>query len=388
MQVVYAQQRLPESCAASIFLAGPTPRDAATASWRPDALRVLEGRGFEGVVFVPEPERGRFEDLGYADQVAWEDRALARADCVLFWVPRRLDVMPAMTTNDEWGYLKDSGRVVFGAPDGAAKVRYQRWWAERLAVPHARTLEGTVDHALALLGPTTPEDHRAGGECDVPRLVWRRPEFQRWYARQRAAGHRLLGARLLWTFRAGPGRSRLVFWALQVDVLVAAEDRRKTNEVLLGRADLSATVLYRRGATLRDTEVVLVREYRSAGSAPDGFVHELPGGSSFHGADPRTTAVEEVSEEVGLDLDPGALRDHGSRPLVATMATHHGHVYSCALSAEALAALRATAGTPRGLVEHSEQTWVEVRTVGDLLDRRDADWSTLGMVLAALADGQ
>jgi 8-oxo-dGTP pyrophosphatase MutT (NUDIX family) len=387
VKVVYAQEPLPATCAASIFLAGPTPRDASVPSWRPEAIALLRAKGFDGTVFVPEPEGSLFdESFAYEAQVEWESRTLARADVIVFWVPRRVVGMPALTTNDEWGFHKDSGRVVFGAPDDAEKVRYQRWWADQLAVPHARTLDATLDHALAQLGEVTAEDRRAGGECDVPLAVWRRPEFKRWHARQKSAGNTLVAARLLWTFRAGSSRSRLVFWALQVDVHVGAEGRRKHNEVLLGRADVSATVLYRRAARWRDTEVVLVREFRSPGSAPDGFVHELPAGSSFHAVTPLRTAVEEVAEEVGLTLAPEALRDHGSRPLMATMSTHHGHVFSCELDVSAITALRASAHTPRGLAEHSEQTWVEVRTVGDLLEKRDVDWSTLGMVLAVLHD--
>ncbi|MFO0625219.1 MAG: nucleoside 2-deoxyribosyltransferase domain-containing protein [Polyangiales bacterium] len=383
MQVIYAHTALPTRCLASIFLAGPTPRAAPTPSWRPEALALLRARGFEGTVFVPEPEDGRFRD-DYDAQVAWETAALARADCVLFWVPRDLDAMPAFTTNDEWGHLKDSGRVVFGAPPEAAKVRYQRWWAEHLGVAACDTLAATVDAALDALGPLGDGDVREGGACDVPLLVWRRPEFQRWYARLLAAGHRLDAARLHWTFRARRPPRVVVLWALQVDVWITAESRAKRNELLLGRGDLSATVLYRRGATLRDAEVVLVREFRSAGSGPDGFVHELPAGSSWRGADPRVTAAEEVDEECGVALAPDALREVGARPLAATLCVHHAHAYAFALDAAQMEALRASAGTPRGLVEHSEVTWVEVRRVGEILDARDVDWSTVGMILAAL----
>lgn len=387
MQVVYAQAPLPTACLASIFLAGPTPRDARTPSWRPEALALLAARGFAGAVFVPEPADGVFRD-DYDAQVAWETAALARADAVLFWLPRDLSAMPAFTTNDEWGHLKDSGRVVFGAPPGAAKVRYQRWWADHLGVPVGETLAATVDAALAALGPLGEGDRREGGACDVPLAVWRRPEFQRWYARLCAAGHRLDGARLLWTFRARRPPRAVVLWALQVDVWITAESRAKRNEVLLGRGDLSATVLYRRGDTLRDSEVVLVREFRSAGSGADGFVHELPGGSSWHGADPRRTAAEEVDEEVGLAVAPSSLREVGERPLAATLCVHHAHVYALALTAAQIDALRATAETPRGLIEHSEVTWVEVRRVGEILDAGDVDWSTVGMILAALADAE
>lgn len=385
MQVVYAQSALPTRCLASIFLAGPTPRDARTPSWRPEALALLAARGFAGTVFVPEPEDGAFRD-DYDAQVAWETAALDRADCVLFWIPRDLAAMPALTTNDEWGHLKDSGRVVLGAPPEAAKVRYQRWWAERLGVAARDTLADTIDAALDALGPLGEGDRREGGACDVPLLVWRRPEFQRWYGRLCAAGHRLDGARLLWTFRARRPPRAVVLWALQVDVWITAEARAKRNEVLLGRGDLSATVLYRRGESLRDSEVVLVREFRSAGSGADGFVHELPGGSSWHGADPRRTAAEEVEEEVGMALAPSALREVGARPLAATLCVHHAHVYALALTPAQIDALRATAGAPRGLIEHSEVTWVEVRRVGEILDARDVDWSTVGMILAALAD--
>lgn len=385
MQVVYAQSPLPTSCVASIFLAGPTPRDARAPSWRPAALAALRARGFEGAVFVPEPEDGRFSS-DYDAQVDWETRCLARADCVLFWVPREMTAMPALTTNDEWGQHKSSGRAVFGAPPGAEKVRYQQRWARELGVPVCDSLEATVDAALAQLGPLGPSDRREEGAVQVPLQIWRRPEFQRWYARLVAAGHRLDGARALWTFRARRPPHAVVLWALQVDVHVTAEARSKRNEVLLGRSDLSATVLYRRGASLLDTEVVLVREFRSAGSSPDGFVHELPGGSSWHDADPRETAAEEVVEECGLAISPAQLREIGARPLAATLCVHHGHAFALELDGAQLDALRAAAHSPRGLIEHSEVTWVEVRTVRELLAGREVDWSTLGMIFAALAE--
>jgi len=41
MHPVYALEDLPDPCRASLFLAGPTPRDPVTPSWRPEALRLL-----------------------------------------------------------------------------------------------------------------------------------------------------------------------------------------------------------------------------------------------------------------------------------------------------------------------------------------------------------
>ncbi|MFO0660337.1 MAG: nucleoside 2-deoxyribosyltransferase domain-containing protein [Polyangiaceae bacterium] len=370
---------------ASIFLAGPTPRSADTPSWRPEALRLLEARGFDGVVFVPEFKDG-FWRGNYDDQVGWEEEALNQADCVLFWVPRNLDTMPAFTTNDEWGWWKGSGKVVFGAPENAEKIRYQQWWAEHLAVPHATTLEATIDHALSMIGQRQPGDLREGAETQIPLVVWRKPELQRWIQTQRKAGNSLRKARLLWTHRVGPQRDIVFFWALHVVVYVAAEDRLKKNEILVGRADMSATVLYNKGATLHGTEVVLVREFRSPASTPDAFVHELPGGSSWKGGDPREVAIEEVREETGTSIVDAPLRwrEVASRPLAATFSVHHGHVFACELSTDEINVLRSKIGVVQGAPDDSERTWIEIRTVGDLLAKRDVDWSTLGMILSAL----
>ena len=140
MQVVHAHELPPAAVTASIFLAGPTPRDGETPSWRPEALRLLAARGFTGVVFVPEPRDGGWS-REYNDQVEWEEAHLQMADVVLFWLPRELTRMPALTTNDEWGAYKHTGKVVFGAPPGAAKVRYQQYYADKLHVPGGDSLE-------------------------------------------------------------------------------------------------------------------------------------------------------------------------------------------------------------------------------------------------------
>ena len=53
MIICYTGETPPDSFASSIFLAGPSPRDAADPNWRPEALETLERLGFEGVVFAP-----------------------------------------------------------------------------------------------------------------------------------------------------------------------------------------------------------------------------------------------------------------------------------------------------------------------------------------------
>ncbi|WP_436786960.1 nucleoside 2-deoxyribosyltransferase domain-containing protein [Yinghuangia sp. YIM S10712] len=387
--VVYASEEPPAAWEASVFLAGPTPRSADVASWRPDALDLIRrqwrGPG-ELLVFVPEPrDGGPWAD--YEDQRLWELRWLRVADQVVFWVPRDLATLPGLTTNDEWGWLKDSGRAVFGSPPDAAKVRYQREYAADQNIPLAQTLDETLRIALGRIGAG---ERRTGGERHVPLRIWTTPVFRHWYAAQRRAGNALLAARVVWTFRTDNDRV-LVYWAVHVSVAVAAEGGRvKDNEVVIGRPDTGSVVLYRRAATARATTVVLVREFRSSGCADDGYVRELPGGSAAFGASvtPEAVAAAEVREETGLALSAERLRGHGVRQAAATMSAHRAHVYSAELTDDELATLRADAssGLAHGTAEDSERTYVEVTTYGELLDAPGADWTTIGMVAQVLAD--
>ena len=45
----------------------------------------------------------------------------------MFWIPRSLPDMPAFTTNVEFGYWLHSGKVIYGRPDDATKIKYLDW---------------------------------------------------------------------------------------------------------------------------------------------------------------------------------------------------------------------------------------------------------------------
>jgi hypothetical protein len=70
-------------------------------------------------------------------------------------------------------------------------------------------------------------------------------------------------------------------------------------DLVISRPDISVLAFYQRGATIDDTTVVLVREFRSPASTPDGLVHELPGGSGSANASALDQAVGEAEEETG-----------------------------------------------------------------------------------------
>lgn len=386
MRIVYAFEKAPKSVTKSIFLAGPTPRKEGVASWRPKAIRILKSFGYDGVVFVPEPRKGNWHE-DYDAQIEWEEQHLHMADVILFWVPRNLATMPAFTTNVEFGVWADSGKAVFGAPsdrDGKElpKNRYLRYYAEKLGIPSERTLEETVRVALVMVGDGAA---RSGGEREVPLYIWRTPRFQSWYAAQKKAGNRLDAARVTWNFRVGSGRSFVFFWALHVDVYIASEDRHKTNEIVFARPDISTIVMYRKSETLVDSDMVLVREFRSPAATEDGFVWENPGGSSFRSTgDPLESAADECREETGLSVDASRMRRHGVRQMVSTMSAHRAHLFSVEITEEELGWLRSKKGVPFGVSEDTERTYVEVVKLRDILSRTDVDWSMLGMILSVM----
>ena len=135
----------------SIFLAGPTPRDEKTISWRPEAIEYLRKRNFDGIVYIPEDEFIRKND--YVDQVEWERKALMNATIIVFWIPRELEKMPAFTTNVEFGYwvAKKAEKVVYGRPDDARKMKYLDWLYKKESNGEIfNTLEETINKAIEL----------------------------------------------------------------------------------------------------------------------------------------------------------------------------------------------------------------------------------------------
>lgn len=110
----------------SIFLAGPTPRGENAKSWRTDAYQIIEQYGFDGIVYVPEYSTWK-PKADYVDQAQWERNALTNASVIAFWIPRTLPDMPAFTTNVEFCYWLHTGKVLYGRPDDAKKIKYLDW---------------------------------------------------------------------------------------------------------------------------------------------------------------------------------------------------------------------------------------------------------------------
>ena len=131
----------------SIFLAGPTPRSSEVKSWRPEAINYLEKLEYSGQVIVPEREN--WEGTDYIDQVEWENEGLNECSVIVFWVPRDLKTMPALTTNIEFGRFCQDTRILYGRPVNAPKNRYLAWlYKESLGREPIDDLEGLMTTAF------------------------------------------------------------------------------------------------------------------------------------------------------------------------------------------------------------------------------------------------
>lgn len=379
----------------SIFLAGPSPRSADITSWRGEAVRLLRDTlCYAGDVIIPEAAPGTSLPREYEEMVEWEEEGLERADIIVFYIARRMDGMPGLTTNDEWGCWKHSGKVVLGAPPEAERVRYQQHYARKLGIPQFDSLHATLRAAVELCGEGA---RRCDGEALVPLHVWRTPTFHVWNEARRAAGSQLLGARVEWTWRVGVGQC-VFFWALHVSLAIASEGgRRKSNEVVLSRPDTSATVLYHvsagHAALAQRMRLVLVREFRSNCLASDGKVTELPGGS--HGdfaaaaVDPAQVAADEVREETGLAVTCDRLVPLAVRQNSGTASAHRTWLFRAQLTDEEMERVQQAAATGAlyGIEEETERIALVVLSVAELLAKASeggVDWATVGMVLAAM----
>lgn len=377
MIVSRPSQPIPRSWSHSIFLAGPTPRDPSVASWRPEAIEILERLGYDGVVFVPESEDGA--QPSYDDQVEWERKMLDSADVIAFWIPREMGTLPGLTTNVEFGLYVRSGKVILGAPPGALSITYLEDSLNRdaQAPPRFTTLMGTMACAMSTHCMDTPV-LKTGGLRHVPNNILKNPEFARWLSDLTSTGNRLDDLRVQWV-NPLPNKDVPFAFSAMVKIWVDAEQRYKENEFITSRTDLVTIVMKHRDY------FVLVEEFRSC--YPRGKVLEFPSGSVE--GDPKEQAVKEVMEETGLVLTVDRFTELDNRPMSATYSIHRNIVFGVILNrAEMEVCWEAAEHSIQFGADDEERTCVRVMTKEEVTSS-DADWPTIGAMyrLIDLAGG-
>ena len=390
---IYAYEKAPQSYNASIFLVGPTPRTNEVKSWRPKALKALseayKNQQLEIVVFIPEPRNGVYSSNYIIKQVEWEKQHLEMADAILAWVPRDMNTsLTGLTTNIEFGKYVESGKLFYGRPDNAEHIRYLDWmYANVTGRQPLNSLAALTDEITTYLQQkldNCDNKVRKAGERYVPLNIWSTKPFQNWYQSQRQAGNQLINAKILWTFLIH--KVNLTFsYALHVNVWIAAEDRIKSNEFIISRTDISVVVPYWKHPTeVFDSEIVLIKEFRSPARTKDGFVHELPGGSAFKRSGILQVASDELYEETSIRISSERFKHLDSKQLAATWSTHFANVYAVALEKPEIDYAKeiAASGQTFGVKKDTEMTYVEVCKLRDI--GKYVDWSMEGMIYRAI----
>ena len=118
-----------------------------------------------------------------------------------------------------------TGKLICGHDEESWAVRY----TAALGIAVVRSLPELIATALKSIGNGIL---RTGAERRVPLMIYRTPSWSQWYNSLKVAGNRLDGASIEWTFRVGPAKSFVLYWAVHADIHVTSEGRNKSNEVL------------------------------------------------------------------------------------------------------------------------------------------------------------
>jgi len=382
IQICYAQNNIPTLYTKSIFLAGPTLRtnlqDRQKNSWRIKALEYLKELNYDGVVFVPEDFNKEFDHNALTQQIEWEQKALAKADCILMYLERTENNM-GLTSNIEFGMYSKSGKIVCGFTDQAIKNNYIKHEVERYQIPFANNLKELCKLAIEQVKDGSL---RKNAETDIPLCIWNGHEFQDWYRMQKSVGNELRYADLDYVFIM-PKARKVFFWVLKVHVYIKAEDRIKENEFIISRKNMCSAVLYKKEENIMDSKIVMAREFRSPVCNDKCFVYELPGGSSTTDKDDLDVVTSEIKEEIGLDIDKSRIVSHQTRQCVSTLSIHKCHLYSIELTNEELNTISKNK-QPKGVVEDTEMVYTEIFTLKEILENELLDWNNIGQIMSIL----
>jgi 8-oxo-dGTP pyrophosphatase MutT (NUDIX family) len=152
---------------------------------------------------------------------------------------------------------------------------------------------------------------------------------------------------------------------------------------MVARTDICSAVLYKKGNSMDETEIVLVKEFRSPANNSECFIYEIPGGSSIKPEDNIDVIHDEIKEELGLDIDKNKLEYINSRQLAGTLSSHKSHLYKLELTEEEITKLKNDKSV-HGVEEDTERTYIKVVTLKEILEKDLLDWTNIGMIMQVI----
>lgn len=226
MNIDFSDEFFPEMVIKSIFLAGPSPRSATEFwrknDWRKEAIKFLEANGYDGTVYIPIPKNKFFNQdsndssWSYDDQIEWECKARARADALVFWIPRQKE-MPGLTTNIEFGEDLHKPNIFYGRPDEAESCRY----LDKRVLDNGKLVHNNMESLfIEVIDYLDEGSLRKEGETEVPLCIWKSPSFKSWYQNLRESGNNLLSFDLKETISVGVQREFLFFFSAKVNIWI------------------------------------------------------------------------------------------------------------------------------------------------------------------------
>lgn len=390
MNIIFAGDNFPDYVEKSIFLAGPSPREPSVKDWRNSVVEALKQKGFDGTLYIPIP-RKRFlndyekdENWTYDDQIEWECLARQRADALLFWIPRSMEgKMPALTTNIEFGEDLRFPNVFYGRPDSAESCRYLDRRMGMLNRSVSNNINDLLDNILQYINDGAL---RKGSETQVPLYIWKSSNFTSWYNNLKHNANELLEFKLKDVVMIGKNKDIVFYFNAHVSVWVEKEKRYKANENIFSRSNISSIMSYYEDPNTFEKTIVLVKEFRSPVSNNEGFVFELPGGSSFEDISYQENAQTEYFEEVGLMVeDASRFNKISERQLAATFGTHTSHLYSLKLNEDEFTKLKSLSLEEKPLGMHNDEITYVILVKEKELYKYPLDYSTIGMIKEVLS---
>lgn len=377
---VYSDQEMPQEVSRTLFLCGPSPREGVGENWRKKALEYLESIKYDGHIFIPLTSDGK-TPASYDAQRQWEIDAIDRADCIVFWVPRNTKTLPGLTTNVEFGLYTKSGRVILGYPPQADKMTYLDATAKDNRIPVYHTLEETLDAAITFIG----EGHlRSNGKELIPLFIYKMTECQEWLKSNYSQGNYLTDFRVKHVFNI-PTKNILLYWFAETTFYLAKEKRLKS-EFVHTRRGICSCVIHTSPTDILDAEIILVKEYRNTCSNEINYVLDLPGGGGDTLEKKEKIIIEEVLEETGVQLNPEQIKLIDIRQVSSTYSLHSNELFSYKISDEQMQEIKAaTQGKVYGVGEDTEQTYVHIMSLREIMENKNIDWATLGLIVKALS---